>query len=673
MRNKIKLSSRAILSITAIIAVIMISSAFIELSQSKKDIFNLLYEHSSTLLESIIKSSENTLNASFEIEDIITERLLDNARMLKKLDSLNVLSKQELEKISKENSLFRINIFDNKGNRILTNRVPEPGHIYGEENINRYNKLAPILSGEEDELIIGLKNAEFSEGERYAVAVSRSNHRGAIVVNLDAKDFLEFRKKIGVGVMLNQMSFQHGIEYIILQDSLGIIAASEKIDSVDAILNSDFLSHATESDSIFSRVTEQAGDEVYEVVKRFMLNDEFIGLYRLGVSLEDVRSVESRMLQRLIIISLILAAISIIVLSIIFTNQNLKTISKEYEKFKTLTSSVLENMTEAVIVINKDDRITLFNKSAEEFFKISSDTAIGENIKNFNNGVISFISSSFNDENNSYFEKQLIINEEEKHLSFSISQVFDSDTNQPNLTIVLKDLTETIRLEEEAKRKEKLTAMGQLASGVAHEIRNPINAIGMIAQRLNKEFTPTINQDEYSDITQLLKSEVNRINKIITQFLGYAKPLELIKKETDIKHYFEEIYYLFEDQAKQRGINLSLQSNEVIKVTIDPDLIKQALMNIIQNAFDAVVNDGQIFLSYYKSKTNLVIEVKDNGSGISQDQIKKIFDLYYTNKKDGNGIGLSISQKIISQHNGTISVSSKENQGTTFKITLPMT
>ena len=89
MRNKIKLSSRAILSITAIIAVVMISSSFIELNQSKKEIFNLLYEHSSTLLESIIKSSENTLNASFEIEDIITERLLDNARMLRKLDSLN--------------------------------------------------------------------------------------------------------------------------------------------------------------------------------------------------------------------------------------------------------------------------------------------------------------------------------------------------------------------------------------------------------------------------------------------------------------------------------------------------------------------------------------------------------------------------------------------------------
>jgi len=671
---KIKLSSKAILSITAIIAVVMISSAFIELNQSKKEIFNLLYEHSSTLLQSIIKSSENTLDASFEIEDIITERLLNNARMVRRLDSLNSLNKIELEKIAKENDLFRINIFDNKGNRILTNRVPEPDHIYGEENINRFDKLAPVLSGEENEYIIGLKNAEFSDGERYAVAVSRSNNRGAIVVNLDAQDFLEFRKKIGVGVMLNQMSSQHGIEYIILQDSLGIIAASEKIDSVDAILNSDFLSKASESDSVLSRITEQAGDEVYEVAKRFMLNGEFIGLYRLGVSLEDVRAVESRMMQRLIIISLILAAISIIVLSIIFTNQNLRTVSKEYEKFKTLTSSVLENMTEAVIVIDKDELITLFNKSAEKLFGVGFDKVIGENVKYFNNGVIGFISTSSEKYNkdNSYFEKQLLINEEEKYLSFSISQIFDSDTNHPNLIIVLKDLTEAIRLEEEAKRKEKLSAMGQLASGVAHEIRNPINAIGMIAQRLNKEFLPITNQDEYSDITQLLKNEVNRINKIITQFLGYAKPLELIKKEIDIRQYFEEIYYLFEDQAKQRGINLNFQSNESIKVNIDQDLIKQALMNIIQNAFDAIVNDGQVFVSYYKSKDNLIIVVKDSGMGMTQYQIKNIFDLYYTNKKDGNGIGLSISQKIISQHNGTISVSSKENQGTIFKITLPI-
>ena len=86
--------------------------------------------------------------------------------------------------------------------------------------------------------------------------------------------------------------------------------------------------------------------------------------------------------------------------------------------------------------------------------------------------------------------------------------------------------------------------MGELASGVAHEIRNPINAIGMIAQRLNKEFEPTSNQNEYSDITSLLKTEVNRINKIITQFLSYAKPIGLNKKTVELKSFFEEIYQI---------------------------------------------------------------------------------------------------------------------------------
>lgn len=674
MKFKIKLSLTATLSISAIIAVVMLLSAFVELNQSKKEIFALLYQHSSTLLRSIIKSSENTLNSSFEIEDLITERLLDNARMFRKLDSLNSLNKTELQNLAKENHLYRVNIFDKKGNRILSNRIPEPDHIHGEENINRYKEVEPILTGQVDELIIGLKNAEFSDGERYAVAVSRSNHRGAIVVNLDAKDFLEFRKKIGIGVILNQMSSQHGIEYIILQDTIGVIAASEKIDSVDAINNSDFLKMAVKSDSVFHRITNQADIEVYEVVKRFVFNNEFIGLYRMGVSLEDIKIVEDRMLRRLIIISLILAAISIIVLSIIFTNQNLSAVSKEYDKFKTLTSSVLENMTEAVIVIDRENRITLFNKSAEELFKTSSDKVIGSKITEFQNGMLSFLNTSTLNLNKKYssFERLLSINEEEKFLSFSISQVSEPDVNQSNFTIVIKDLTETKRLEDDAKRNEKLSAMGELASGVAHEIRNPINAIGMIAQRLNKEFTPETNKDEYSDITLLLKNEVNRINKIITQFLSYAKPIDLTITQIDAKQYFGEIYQLFEGQAKQKQIKFILQNNESFVVQIDPDLIKQSLMNIIQNAFDAVKEDGQVLLNYFRLKNNLYIEIKDNGLGMTKEQTNKIFDLYYTTKKDGNGLGLSISQKIIAQHNGTISVSSKLNQGSIFKIILPL-
>lgn len=674
MKFQIKLTPKAILSISAIIAIVMLASSFVELNQSKKEIFNLLYNHSSTLLQSIIKSSENTLNSSFEIEDLITERLLDNARMIRKLDSIKTLSRNELTSLAEENNLYRINIFDKKGNRVLTNRIPEPDHVHGEENINRSEELAPILNGKTNEFIIGLKKAEYSDEERYAVAVARANNRGAIVVNIDAKSFLEFRKKIGIGVILNGMSSHHGIEYIILQDSLGILAASEKTNSVEAIIGSRFLTRALSNDSVYSRIIKEGDTDVYEVVQRFMLNGEFMGLYRLGVSLEDIRLVEERMLRRLIIISLILAAISIIVLSIIFTNQNLKSISKEYQNFKTLTSTVLENMSEAVIVLDKNNKITLFNKSAEELFSTKAESVLSTDIISFQKGVLNFIPEIIKDfsHHNTNFEKQISINKEDKFLSFGISQLTDPDTNNISYTIVIKDLTETKRLEEDAKRNEKLSAMGELASGVAHEIRNPINAIGMIAQRLNKEFIPTSNESEYSDITKLLRKEVDRVNKIITQFLSYSKPIDLSIKKINIKSYFEDIFRLFEAQAKQKSISFILKSVDSFNVSIDPDLIKQALLNVIQNAFDAVGDGGEVQLNYYKREKSFIIEIADNGSGISTENQKKIFDLYFTTKKEGNGLGLSISQKIIAQHNGTISINSKINKGTIFKITLPL-
>ena len=413
MKLRLKLSPKAVISISGIIAAVMLISSFIELNQSKKEIYQLLYEHSSSLIESIIQSSRNTLNSSFEIEDLMIERLLNNARAIKKLDETKTLSKKDLIEIADENNLYRINIFNSKGNRILSNRIPEPGHIHGEENINRYEELKPILEKKSEEFVIGLKTAEYSDEERFAVAVARSANRGAIVVNMNAENFLEFRKKIGIGVILQQMSTHHGIEYIVLQDTIGVLAASEKIDTVESITGSSFLMTALSSDSVFARTTYHGGQEVYEVARRFLLDNEIIGLYRLGVSLEDVRNVEARMLRRLVIISLILAAISIIVLSIIFTTQNLKSISEEYLKFKSLTSSVLENMTEAVIVLDENKNITLINKSAEKLFSLKNQDILNMNLSLISHGVLNFLEPNDIAESKRNIEKEISINGEQ--------------------------------------------------------------------------------------------------------------------------------------------------------------------------------------------------------------------------------------------------------------------
>jgi two-component system, NtrC family, sensor histidine kinase HydH len=567
-----------------------------------------------------------------------------------------------------DNNLYRINIFDKNGNRILTNRVPEPDHEYGEKNINRADRLAPILSGEADELVIGLKHAEFIEGERFAVAVARSKNRGAIVVNIDAEEFLEFRKRIGIGKILQEMTKHHGIEYIVLQDTLGILAASEKIDTIEAIPGSDFLINALSTDSTFSRVTDFASEEVYEVAKQFIFDGEIVGIYRIGISLEDVRNVESRMIRRLIIISLILAAISIIVLSIIFTTQNLQTVSEEYEKFRTLTSSVLENMDEAVIVLDKKKNITLFNRAFSQLFNKEMNNAIGENMLEFSSNILQLTEKDFDLRN--YFERQVLLENSIRYLLIGNAIIYDNNSEPENFVLVIKDLTEIKQLEKEAAKNEKLTAMGELASGVAHEIRNPINAIGMIAQRLNKEFKVPQHQKEFEEITGLLRSEVNRINKIITQFLNYAKPLDIKTARVDLRKFFDEIKNLFAEYARQKQINFIIENVNGDNFRFDPDLIKQALINVIQNAFDAVSEQGEVRIYYEVDDKQFFIEIQDNGPGIPPEIQKRVFDLYFTTRSDGNGLGLSISQKIIAQHNGSIYMSSTFNKGTTFKIIL---
>jgi two-component system, NtrC family, sensor histidine kinase HydH len=667
-----KLQPKIIIAVALIVGALMVISSFIELQQSKEEILHLLTEQSSSLIETINQSSINALNSSEEIEYLIAERLFNNARLIRKLDSLNLLTQQKLIEIGKENSLFRINIFNKNGSRILSNRIPEEDHPHGEENINRYSELKPILKEGLDEFVIGLKQAEFTDGQRFAVAVARANKKGAIVINLNAEEFLEFRKRIGLGKIIRDISDNSGIEYIVLQDSIGILAAGSSVDTMNAIVSDPFLSGSINTDKIFTRTREYKNQEVFETVKRLDYDNEFIGIFRLGLTLNEVRAVEDRMVRRLIIISLVLAAIGVIILSIIFTTQNLKTVSNEFKKFKTFTSTVLENMGESVIVVDGEMKITLFNKSSQNLFVKSEDEVLQKDLsvlsKDISNSLHKYCENG--DEKCAEIAIDTIINVERKYLLLNFTRNKDEDSRE-NFIIVINDLTESRRLEEESKRKEKLSAMGELASGVAHEIRNPINAIGMIAQRLDKEFRVENESEEYHSITNLLRNEVTRINKIISQFLSYAKPLAPQLKKVSSKEFFEDIYRLFTDQAKLKEVNFKNLSDHSFEMKVDPELIKQSLMNLVQNAIDAVGENGKVEINYFRKGNDLIIEVTDNGKGIPENVKNKIFDLYFTTKPEGTGLGLSIVQKIIAEHNGTIEVFSDISKFTKFKITIP--
>ena len=652
----------------------MILSAYVELQQSKSEVFHLLSEQANTLSETIVSSSLNALESSTELEDLIAQRLLNNARLVRRLDSLHTLTHEKLINIGKENNLFRINIFDRNGDRVLTNRVAEEDiHYAGEGNVNRYKEVEPILTGKVNEMIIGLKKAMHVEEQRFAVAVARSGKRGAIVVNMNAEDFLQFRRRIGIGQIVLDIGNNSGIEYVALQDSLGIMAASKSVKELTSFPEDSFLLSVVNSDSAYTRLSMFENHEVFEVIRGLNVEGEFIGVFRIGMSIDEVRSVEARTVRRLIFIGIILTTIGIILLSILLTNQNLKILSEEFGNYKSFTNAFLENMKEGVITVSSDSEITLFNNSAEKLFAVARNEVIGRRLLVSNVKGMDFIKKVMLEKSEVYknYEVHTTTTSGEKYLSVIITPNYNLSQGLESHTIIINDITDTKMIEEQSKRNEKLIAMGELASGVAHEVRNPINSIGMIAQRLNREFEPKNDAEEYSSITNLLKDEVNRINKIITQFLRYAKPLDIQLTEVDINKYMEEIHRLFSEQAEQKKILFMVEGENNLSIRIDPELFKQAIINIIQNAFEAVEDGGNVLVKYFRRNNFFEVDISDNGKGIAEKDQRKIFDLYYTTRKEGTGLGLSISQKIIYQHNGIIDFTTGSD-GTIFKIIIPL-
>jgi PAS domain S-box-containing protein len=673
MRFYFKIRPKLLIIIAAVVSILMVLSAYLELQQSKTDVFHLLTEQANTLSETIVSSSLNALKSSAELENLIAQRLLNNARLIRSLDSSNALTHEKLIKMGKENNLYRINIFDKNGDRVLTNRIKEEDiHYIEEEKVNRYSEVEPILTGITEEMIIGLKKAMHVDEQRFAVAVARSGKRGAIVVNMNAEDFLQFRRRIGIGKIVRDIGDNGGIEYVALQDSLGIMAASSNVKELSNFSSDNFLHYSIHSDSAFTRLSMFDNHEVFEVIRGLNVESEFIGVFRIGISLDEIKSLETRMVRRLIVISIILATIGIILLGILLTNQNLKILSDEFRSYKSFTDSFLQNMKEGVITISNNSEITLFNTSAEKLFSIAKHEVLGKNLSELRKKELDFISKLVSGESESYKNVEIKIETMtgEKYLSVNTTPNYNFSKGLDSHTIIINDITESRLIEEQSKRNEKLIAMGELASGVAHEVRNPINSIGMIAQRLSREFVPQNDAEEYSSITGLLKDEVNRINKIITQFLKYAKPLDIQLSEIEMSRYMAEVNQMFSEQALQRKINFNIEGEKNLIAKIDPELYKQAILNIVQNAFDAVNYGGTIQVKYFIKGNYFFVTVTDNGKGIAEKDQSKIFDLYYTTRKEGTGLGLSISQKIISQHNGLIDFTTS-SEGTIFKIKTP--
>ena len=325
-------------------------------------------------------------------------------------------------------------------------------------------------------------------------------------------------------------------------------------------------------------------------------------------------------------------------------------------------------MNDTIIVLDEKLRIKQINAAGEKLFnkKINDveDKELGTLINN--NGGIDF-------ENDESKMEQIdcTINNVKKNLLISRNHFFD-ENNGKNFVVVIKDLTEIKELEEQITRKEQLLAMGELASGVAHEIRNPLNTIATIIQQLNKDFKPVSESDEYYSLTKLVHKEVQRINDSIKNFLNFARPEPVRYSVFTLSELMNEIKHLYQNHLLNKNISFNIDQKWDGQVNWDKDKIKQVLINLIKNSEDSIDQNGKIDITLSQAKGNILITLSDTGNGISKENLSKIFNLYFTTKPEGSGIGLSIIQRIITEHNGIISVDSKLNVGTTFIIKIPV-
>ncbi len=227
------------------------------------------------------------------------------------------------------------------------------------------------------------------------------------------------------------------------------------------------------------------------------------------------------------------------------------------------------------------------------------------------------------------------------------------------------------RLEKLNRLREKQAAVGELAAGVAHEIRNPLNAIGIVAQRLKREFSPGDDQQEYEALTGTMVSEITRINQSLQEFLEYTRPTPLNISTLDLLTFLTSIQDLYKTEASEQQISLTVEV-DTVQFDADSDYLRQAISNLVRNALDACNPGASITLEGYKSGELIAIKITDTGVGITDEQQSRIFDLYYTTKDMGTGVGLALTHKIIADHHGTIEVTSHPGEGTTFEIELPV-
>jgi signal transduction histidine kinase len=237
--------------------------------------------------------------------------------------------------------------------------------------------------------------------------------------------------------------------------------------------------------------------------------------------------------------------------------------------------------------------------------------------------------------------------------------------------LTMRDAESMRKIEDEIEVSRRLANIGKLTSGVAHEVKNPINSIVVHLEILRNKLSQTDSDTErHMDV---IASEIQRLDRVVQTLVDFTRPVELRLADVDLRSLVEQVAFMAKPDCERHGVHLEAEiSEEPLPAKVDVDLVKQALLNIVINGAQAMENGGTLTVRAGRKDDDAQIEIQDTGPGIPPAIRDKIFNLYFTTKKTGSGIGLAMTYRIMQLHNGSLHFDTRSGEGTVFYLTLPL-
>ena len=349
---------------------------------------------------------------------------------------------------------------------------------------------------------------------------------------------------------------------------------------------------------------------------------------------------------------------------------------------------ILENIDDAIIAVDQQGKIIYFNSSAQLFSGLSEKQSINQSFFECFQGqeTLCYLARTTLEEGRSISSHETVTlrtaNSQHRQVSITASPIFPASAPQQGAVIVLHDLTRVRSLESAVRNADRLAMIETMAAGLAHEIKNPLGGIKGSAQLLQMELDGNAELQEY---TQLIVRETTRVNRIIEDLLNLSRPRKAQLESVNISQLLNEIVTLQKNTVSERGVVFEwLLDPSIPDIPGDRDRLMSLFLNLIKNSCEATIENSQITIKtridteYHlrlpdTSPTPMVqISISDQGPGISDLELEKIFTPFYTTKEGGNGLGLPICQKIVSNHGGLLEFIRQPKGGTKVKVSLPL-